>query len=75
MAKALFIENQNVVISNEQKISFGNRIIVKSFVKIIGKIARPLLVSITALVIKAASKTEEDAEAFLQDVLDEVDAD
>lgn len=74
MAKALTVDNDKVIITNEKTVSFGNRIIIKSFVRIIAKIARPLLVSISAQLILAAMKNEEDAEAFLHDVLEEVDS-
>jgi hypothetical protein len=73
MEKAITIENGNVIIANEKGISFANRIIIKSFLKILAKIARPLLVSITAQLIVAALKNEQDAETFLQDVLEQVD--
>lgn len=74
MEKGLIIEGGKVIISNEKGISLGNRIIIKSFLRILAKIARPLLVSISAQLIIAAMKSEEDAEAFLQDVLEEVDS-
>lgn len=73
MDRALTIEDGKVVIANEKGISLANRIIIKSFLRILGKIARPLLVSITAQLILAALQSEADAEAFLEDVLDQVD--
>lgn len=74
MEKGLIIEGGKIIINNEKGISLGNRIIIKSFLKILAKITRPLLVSISAQLILAALKNEEAAEAFLQDVLEEVDS-
>jgi hypothetical protein len=73
MERALTIEDGKVIIVNEKGISFGNRIIIKSFLRILAKIARPLLVSITAQLVIAAMNSSEEADAFLQDVLEEVD--
>ncbi len=74
MERGLIIEDGKVIIANEKSVSFGNRIIIKSFLRILTKIARPLLVSITAQLVLAAMKSEADAEAFLEDVLEQLDS-
>jgi hypothetical protein len=73
MAKAMTVVDQKVVFQNEKSIGLGTRIIIKTFVKTLSKIARPLLVSITAQILISALSTENEVSDFLNDVLEEID--
>lgn len=75
MERALTVEGDKVNFANEKSIGIGTRIIIRTFLRSLTKMARPLLVSITAQILKAALSTENEVSDFLNDVLEEVDAD
>ena len=73
MERALTVEGDKVTFANEKSIGLGTRIIIRTFLRGLTKMARPLLVSITAQILVAALSTENDVSDFLNDVLEEVD--
>jgi len=75
MEKQLVIEGEKAIFSPNSGVSLAGRILIKNFLKILKKLAKPILVTITAQIVKAAAENEDEAETFLRDVLDEIDTD